>query len=142
MKRFALSCLDHSFILSLNVKVCIRFFVFLQISLYFFICQELCWMRDLWISFTSSCVLFPVGGGVKKRLRTGGLKKFRSGGGEEWLPTKYKTRNFQNLIRKRLLRDIETKNKLKFQSATWSHYKHHDTAEFLVCVFSNSAIGI
>ena len=29
----------------------------------------------------------------------------------------------------------ETKTKLEFQSATWSHYKHHKTAEFLVCVF-------
>ena len=28
-----------------------------------FICQELCWMRGLCISFTSSCFLFPVGGG-------------------------------------------------------------------------------
>ena len=32
----------------------------------FFICQELCWMRGLWISFKSSCFLFPVRGeGVK-----------------------------------------------------------------------------
>ena len=36
LKRFALfSYLNHSFILSLNVKVCIRFIVFLQISLCF-----------------------------------------------------------------------------------------------------------
>ena len=41
LKRFALfSYLNHSFILSLNVKVCIRFIVFLEISLcQFFICQ-------------------------------------------------------------------------------------------------------
>ena len=86
---------------------------------------------------------FQLEGGVKKSLRTVGLKKFRTGGwGVGVTDQKYKTRNFQNLIRKRLLRDIETKNKLKFQSATWSHDKHHDTAEFLVCVFSNSTIGI
>ena len=35
---------------------------------------------------------------------------------------------------------IETKNKL--ESATWSHYKHHNTAGFLVCVFSNSSIAL
>ena len=58
--------------------VCTRFIVFLQISLCFFICQELCSMRCLCISFTS-CFLFPVGGGVKS-LRTGGLKNFRAGG--------------------------------------------------------------
>ena len=46
---------------------------------------------------------------------------------------------FQNLIRKRLLRDIETKNNLEFQSATRSNYKHHI---FLLCVFSNSTITL
>ena len=51
---------------------------YLQISLCFFICQELCWMRGLWINFTSSCFLFPVRGGVKS-LRTGGLKNFKTG---------------------------------------------------------------
>ena len=66
LKRFApVSYLNHSFILCLNVKVCIRFTVFLQISLSFFICQELCWMRDLCISFTSSYFLFPVEEGSK-----------------------------------------------------------------------------
>ena len=41
VKRFTLfSYFNCSFILSRNVKVCIRFIVFLQISL-FFICQEL-----------------------------------------------------------------------------------------------------
>ena len=86
LKRFApFSYLNHLFILSLNVKVCIRFIVFLEISLCFFICQELCWMRGLSISFTSSCFLFPVRGrgrgrgGVVKSLRTGGLKNFRTG---------------------------------------------------------------
>ena len=76
-KRFApLSYLNYSYILSLNVKFCsrFRFIVFLQISLYFFICQVLCWMRGLCISFTSPCFLFPVGGGVKG-LRTGEIKK-------------------------------------------------------------------
>ena len=49
LKRFApFSYLNHSFILCLNVKVCIRF---LPISLFFFICQELYWMRGLYISF-------------------------------------------------------------------------------------------
>ena len=82
LKRFApFSYLNHSFILSLNVKVCIRFIVFLQISLCFFICQELCWMRGLCISFTSLCFLLTVGGGLKC-LRTGGepVKKFQDYG--------------------------------------------------------------
>ena len=77
LKRFApFSYLNHSFILSLNVKVCIRFIVFLQISLCFFICQELCWMRGLCISFTFTCFCFQSeeggGGGRVKSLRTGG----------------------------------------------------------------------
>ena len=64
LKRFApFSYLNHSFILSLNVKICIKFIVFLQISLWFFVCQELCWVRGLYISFTSSRFLFPVTGG-------------------------------------------------------------------------------
>ena len=82
LKGFApFSYLNHSFILSLNVKVCIRFIVFLQISLCFFICQELCWMRGLCISFTSSCFLFPVGG-ERKMFEDwgGGLKNFRNDG--------------------------------------------------------------
>ena len=49
----------------------IWFIVFFQISLSFFICQELCWMRGLCISFTSLCFLLTVGGGLKC-LRTGG----------------------------------------------------------------------
>ena len=83
LKGFApFSYLNHSFILSLNVKVCIRFIVFLQISLCFFICQELCWMRGLCISFTSSCFLFPVGGERKKfEDWGGGLKIFKNDGG-------------------------------------------------------------
>ena len=41
LKRFApFSYLNHSFILSLNVKVSISFIVFLQIYLCFFICQR------------------------------------------------------------------------------------------------------
>ena len=43
-----------------------------------FICQELCWMRGLCISFTSSCFLFPVGGGG----RGAGVRGW--GGGEVW----------------------------------------------------------
>ena len=79
LKRFApFSYLNHSFILSLNVKACIRFILFLQISLCFFVCQELCWMRGLCISFTS-CFLFPVGGGSEKVWGLGWLKKFRTG---------------------------------------------------------------
>ena len=63
LTRFApFSYLNHSFILSLNVRICVRFIVFLQISLCFLICQELCWIRGLCIYFISSCFLFPVGG--------------------------------------------------------------------------------
>ena len=80
LKRFApFSYLNHSFILSLNVKICIRFTVFLQISHCFFTCQELRFMRDLCISFTSSCFLFPVGRGSKAFEDYGRLKNFRMG---------------------------------------------------------------
>ena len=73
LKRFApFSYLNHSFISSLNVNACIRFIIFLKISLCFFICQELCWMRGLCISFTSTCFLFPVVGGSKKFEDWGG----------------------------------------------------------------------
>ena len=73
LERFApFSYFSHSFILSLNVKICIRFIVFLQISVCFFICQELCWVRGLCISVTSSCFLFPVRGGNKKFEDCGG----------------------------------------------------------------------
>ena len=70
-------------LLSLNVKVCIRFIIFLQISIcIFFICM----IRGLCIA--SHLVCFPSKGGVKN-LRTGGswkilglrvLKIFRSKG--------------------------------------------------------------
>ena len=52
----------------------------------FFICQELYWMRVLCISFTSSCFLFPVGGGSKNfdDWGEGELKKFRTGGGYQF----------------------------------------------------------
>ena len=87
LKRFApFSYLNHSFILSLNVKVCIRFTVFLQISLCFFICQELCWMRGLCISFTSSYFLFPVEEGSKN------FEDWGEGGGgsvSHYMPWKY-----------------------------------------------------
>ena len=66
--------------LRLNVKVYIRFIVFVQTSFCFFICWQLCWIRGLRTGVTSSCFLFPVGGGRVKRLTTGGLKKFRTGG--------------------------------------------------------------
>ena len=87
LKRFApLSLLTHSFILSLYVKVCIRFIVFPQISRCFFICQELCWTKDLCISFTSSCFCFQSEGGSKNfSMGWGGggvrLKDFRTGEG-------------------------------------------------------------
>ena len=84
LKRFApFSYLNHSFTLSLNVKACIRFTAFLQISLCFF-CQEVCWTRDLCISFTSSCFLFPVGEGSKNFEDGGELKHFRTGGLPIW----------------------------------------------------------
>ena len=53
-------------ILSLNVKVCIRFIIFLQISFCFFfvVCLQLCQIRGLCTSFTSC--LFPVEEGSKK----------------------------------------------------------------------------
>ena len=84
LKGFApFSYLNHSFILSLNVKVCIRFTVFFLHSFCFFIFQELCWMRGLCISLTSSCFLFPVGGERKKfEDWGGGLKNFRNARGE------------------------------------------------------------
>ena len=44
------------------LRFALGFQYFFQISLYFFICQKLCWMRDLCISF-KSCFLFPVGRG-------------------------------------------------------------------------------
>ena len=78
LKRFApFSYLNHSVMVKVkvnNVKACIRFPVFLVISLCFSICQELCWMRYLCISFTSSCLLFPVGRGSKK-FEDWGIKK-------------------------------------------------------------------
>ena len=96
LKRFAsFSYLNHSFILSLNVKVCIRFIVFLQISLCIFIGQELCWMRGLGISFTSSCFLFQVREEGIKKWGQGGLKKLglegdtfvvRGRGGGHYMP--------------------------------------------------------
>ena len=50
LKRFApFLYLSHSFILSVNVKVCITFIVLLQISLCFFLCQEPYWMRGVCI---------------------------------------------------------------------------------------------
>ena len=81
LKRFApFSYLNYSFILSLNVKVCIRFIVFLQISLYFFICQEMLDER-LCVSFTSSCSLFLAREGSKKLGDWRGLKFFGTAGG-------------------------------------------------------------
>ena len=57
-----------------------RFIVFLQISLCFFICQELCWMRGLCISFTSSCFMFFVSsqrGGRSKKFQNQEGHRFR-----------------------------------------------------------------
>ena len=57
LKRFApFLYLSHSFILSVNVKVCITFIVLLQISLCFFLCQESYWMRGV-------CIRLGGGGG-------------------------------------------------------------------------------
>ena len=88
LKRFEpFPYLNHSYILSLNVKVRIRFTVFLQISLCFFICQELCWIRDFlhWFCALDLCIVFcfQLEGGAKS-LRIGrgggGLKNSRTGG--------------------------------------------------------------
>ena len=88
LKKFTpFSYLHHSFILSLNVKVYVRFTVISSDFAFFFICQELCWMRGLCISFTFTCFCFQSeeggGGGRVKSLRTGGgegkgVKKFRT----------------------------------------------------------------
>ena len=76
LKRFAafsylISYLNHSFISSLNVKVCIRFIVFLQISLCLFVKsyvgREVCALASHVMFFVSSRE------GVRvKSLRTGG----------------------------------------------------------------------
>ena len=82
------SYLNHSFIVSLNVKVSIRFIVFLQIYFcffffifmfyvfYFFISffYYLCWMKGLCIA-SHHVFCFQSEGGVKS-LRTGGVKRF------------------------------------------------------------------
>ena len=53
--------------------------------------------------------------------------------------TKHKSRNIQNLIKKYISETfIETKSKLQFQIlaiSLWSDCKHHNTFEFLICVF-------
>ena len=82
VKRFApLSYLNHSFISSLNVKVCTRFVVFLQISLCF--CCFFLVMLDERFAFAShvNAFCFQSKGGRVKCLRTGGwgLKDFRTG---------------------------------------------------------------
>ena len=56
---------------------------------------------------------------------------------------KHKTRNFLkfNSLGKDCPKTfIETRN--KYESAIWSHCKHHNTAEFVVCVLSNSSITV
>ena len=63
-------------------KFFIRFIVFFQFSLCFSICQKLCWMRGLCISFTSLCFFVSSRRGGLEGLRTGrgeGLKNFRTG---------------------------------------------------------------
>ena len=62
--------LKNSFILSLNVKVCVRFIVFLQISLFF---QELCWMICALASH-HHVICFQSGGSKKSEDWGGGLK--------------------------------------------------------------------
>ena len=89
VNRFApLSYLKHSFISSLNVKVCIRFVVFLQISLCFcFFFSYVGWEVCAFASHVNAFCFQSKGGGVGeegggrvKYLRTGGwgLKDFRT----------------------------------------------------------------
>ena len=61
LKRFApFLYLSHSFILSVNVKVCITFIVLLQISLCFFLCQESYWMRGVCIRLGGGLAIWGV----------------------------------------------------------------------------------
>ena len=86
LKRFApFSYLNHSFILSLNVKVCIRFMVFLQIPLFLYLSRVMLDERfvhqlHIFMFFVSSWrgeqfeeQAWGGGGGVKKFEDLGGL---------------------------------------------------------------------
>ena len=64
-------------LLILNVK---GYIIFIQISFYFCICWQLCWIRGLRINFTSLCSLFPVGGRSKKFEDWAGYFFFLEGG--------------------------------------------------------------
>ena len=49
---------------------------------------------------------------------------------------KYKTRKFLKFNSLKIgSSETFTETRNKYESAIWSHYKHHNTAEFLVCVF-------
>ena len=61
------------------------------------------------------------------------------------LQSKYKTRNFQNVLRKDCSETfIETKNKQESQSATWRDHRHHKHSWILcMCFFQfNNNLGI
>ena len=74
LKRFApFSCLNHSFISSLNVKVCIGFIAFLQISLSFFYLSRV--MLDERFVHQLQIIFF-----VSSR-NWGRVKSWRTGGG-------------------------------------------------------------
>ena len=61
LKRFApFLYLRHSFILSVNVRVCITFIVLLQISLCFFLGQESYWMRGVCIRLGGGLAIWGV----------------------------------------------------------------------------------
>ena len=82
LKRFAtFSYLKHSFILSLNVKVCIRFTAFLQISLTFLFLKSYVGWEICALASHLHVFCFQLEGGVKS-LRTGGggLKNLGLGG--------------------------------------------------------------
>ena len=79
LKRFApFSYLDHSFILSLNVKVCIRFIAFLKISLCFLFVKCYVGWQVCALASHFHVFCFQSEGGVKS-LRTRVFKNFRTG---------------------------------------------------------------
>ena len=80
LKRFApFSYLNHPFILSLNVKVYIKFIVFLKVSLCFLFVESHVGWEVCALASHLHVFCFHSEGGVK-RLRTEGLKNFRTGG--------------------------------------------------------------
>ena len=90
LKRFAafsylISYLNHSFISSLNVKVCIRFIVFLQISLCLFVKSYVGWEVCALASHVNVFCFQSRGGKSKKFEDWGGLPIW--GGGGQYLIT-------------------------------------------------------